>query len=166
MPGRPRKNRRKEADEAPAGASHMKRDKGIKPHKVPMCVTQSEMLGQKRENKCGQRKWNKCEQRKGKKWEHFSLDIYFISAPTDIRIAVMARMKLASTNTFTMLIVASMINSLVLTLPSGIAVSVYSVISRLSSWDVGLVCETLLIWLVGLHHAQKSQPPLSASLHV
>ncbi|KAI8548138.1 hypothetical protein RHMOL_Rhmol07G0249100 [Rhododendron molle] len=103
---------------------------------------------------------------KGRSGSSSSLDIYFISAPTEIRIAVIARMKLASTNTFTMLIVASMINSLVLTLPFGITVSVSSVISRLGSWDVGLVCETLLIWLIGLHHAHKSQPPLSAFLHV
>ncbi|KAF7148935.1 hypothetical protein RHSIM_Rhsim03G0106500 [Rhododendron simsii] len=56
-----------------------------------------------------------------------TLDIYLISALSDIRIAIKARMKLASTNTLNMLIVASMINSLVLTLPSGIVVPVSSV---------------------------------------
>ncbi|KAG5550078.1 hypothetical protein RHGRI_015138 [Rhododendron griersonianum] len=259
MPGRPRKNRRREADEAPAGASHMKRSQTLRctnckefghnrrtcqrapvkkkkgansqgqgdqatqgqasQSEIPsQCVTQSESAvmtftgsnehagsrGRGRTNGRGRGRGRNASvtQNEGGRGSNENAgtrgrgrtnargrggrtdvgrgrgrsgsrgrgrsgsNIYFISAPTDIRIAVTARMKLASTNTFTMLIVASMINSLVLTLPSGIAVSVPSVISRLSSWDVGLVCETLLIWLVGLHHAQKSQPPLSASLHV
>ncbi|KAI8557838.1 hypothetical protein RHMOL_Rhmol04G0042000 [Rhododendron molle] len=261
MPGRPRKNRRREADEAPAGASHMKRSQTLRCtnckefghnrrtcQRAPMkkkkgannkgqgdqatqgqasqseipsqCVTQTESavmtftgsnehagsrgrgrntsvtqneggrgsnenagtrgrcrtnargrggrtdVGRGRGTSVSRGRGTSVSRGRGRSGSSSSLDIYFISAPTDIRIAVMARMKLASTNTFTMLIVASTINSLLLTLPFGITVSISSVISKLGSWDVGLVSETLLIWLIGLHHAHKSQPPLSAFLHV
>ncbi|KAG5553273.1 hypothetical protein RHGRI_011212 [Rhododendron griersonianum] len=236
MPGRPRKKRRREADEAPAGASHMKRSQTLRctnckefghnrrtcqrapvkkkkgansqgqgdqatqgqasQSEIPsQCVTQTESAvmtftssnehagsrGRARTNGRGRGRGRNIQLHK-MKVEEVPMRMLVLEEEVEQMlgaeegeqmwaeegeqvIAVMARMKLASTNSFTMLIVASMINSLVLTLPSGIAVSVSSVISRLSSWDVAFVCETLLIWLIGLHHAQKSQPPLSAFLH-